>query len=341
MSDANEKRNVTDIIIERLITKIETDNRMPWQRPFMTEKINWFSETEYKGINRFLLPDGEFITINQLIKYNAIHKSNFTVDGGTKSELVVFYTKKLYPLDSYKYAELERELAAKHITPVIGLRIYLSGRQGNSYTLVEYTENGWKVVSFLLRYYKVFNISDIHNLEGETLTPKIGNSILITSESADSIIDKYIKRERLLVKEVPLSMGALYNKVSDYVGMPNSKYFPISDRYYRTYFHEIAHSTGHVKRLNRESLSKYSGKNERSKEEIIAEMCSLLLASESKLTSYEDDKNSDEYIMSWIKWLKDNKSEVLNGMLQAEKAANYILYGKGTDTEEEMESEIN
>ena len=57
----------------------------------------------------------------------------------------------------------------------------------------------------------------------------------------------------------------------------------------------------------------------------MAEMTSLLMASHCGFTEVADCENSDNYIMSWVKYLKNNPDEVVRGMLAAEKAVDYIL----------------
>jgi antirestriction protein ArdC len=57
--------------------------------------------------------------------------------------------------------------------------------------------------------------------------------------------------------------------------------FLSSEEYYSTLFHELGHATGHVSRLNRESLTKIAGfgTHEYSKEELVAEMTAAFLCS--------------------------------------------------------------
>jgi hypothetical protein len=62
-----------------------------------------------------------------------------------------------------------------------------------------------------------------------------------------------------------------YNWMEDRVKVPNRDNFILSDEYYATLFHELAHSTGHTSRLNRDTCMKpavygsrgvmYSGKD--------------------------------------------------------------------------------
>ncbi|MNV43448.1 hypothetical protein D3C71_1351610 [compost metagenome] len=84
--------------------------------------------------------------------------------------------------------------------------------------------------------------------------------------------------------------------------------------------------------MARSCFEKYhEGDNSRSREELIAEVGALLLASEAGLRSSGSDKsdfleeNSITYVANWCDWMKDNKNELVLGVFQAEKAKKYIM----------------
>src|SRR5260370_1340813 len=72
---------------------------------------------------------------------------------------------------------------------------------------------------------------------------------------------------------------AWYSPNNDLVGMPARGLFHSSEEYYATEFHELAHSTGHPKRLHRENFDSpvSFGSESYSKEELIAEMTAAML----------------------------------------------------------------
>ena len=67
---------------------------------------------------------------------------------------------------------------------------------------------------------------------------------------------------------------AYYSPSSDTVGMPERKRFTTDDGYHATLFHELVHSTGHEKRLKRQSITERNGfgSDPYCKEELIAEL---------------------------------------------------------------------
>lgn len=303
----SEKASVQEIVVERLIKKIQEEKILPWHKPFKEPCMNWYSKREYMGINKLLLSGGEYITPNQLKAYNEKHGTSFWFEKGTPWEIVVFYNRH-----------------DKKITPELAQQIMNNEKDYRKNRLVQ-IEGEFFLRYWFLRYYRVYNIKYIKDKEGNTLTPHIGNTVIEEFTPADQIVEKYIKATGVQIQES--NKGAYYLESKDSVFLPRKEYFDCTEAYYRTLFHELIHSTGIKTRLNRECFYKYhAGSRERSKEELIAEVGSLLLASEAGFreeTFWFD--NSLEYVAGWCSWMRDNKAEVINGMLAAEKAKNYIL----------------
>lgn len=315
MAKAMTKKSVADIVVERLIDKIENEGRLPWHKPFMAPCMNWYSKTEYKGINKVLLDGGEYITPNQLKKYNEEKNTNYWFEKGTPYEVVVFYSKKETPLSDKQVEEIKAN----------GMPDKLKGRV--------YTDVDGSLIkrSWLLRYYRVYNIEHIKDKEGNKLPPKMGKTVVEKHTNAEDIVNKYTSNTG--VKIYNDSTGAYYTHLGDEVHLPKPNYFDSMEAYYRVLFHELIHSTGTNWRLDRQCFEEYHTSNKiRGKEELIAEMGGLLLASEA---GFREDTNladnSLNYMQGWVSWMKGNPSEVLNGMLQAEKAKNYILSGGKID----------
>lgn len=118
-----------------------------------------------------------------------------------------------------------------------------------------------------------------------------------------------------------------YTPVIDEIYMPGLETFDSTEEYYSTLFHELGHSTGHAKRLNRKELMTLTSKHSYSKEELVAEFTSAFLCEEANILP-KTIENSAAYLQSWINVLKNDKKMLLLGASQAQKAANYILARK-------------
>src|SRR6266404_6048844 len=137
------------------------------------------------------------------------------------------------------------------------------------------TQDGKKKTSrpFPVRYYSVFNFAQTERID-------IPPSLL-----QETRINDPIATCELIVANMPnapafqQSDKAWYSPSSDVVGMPARSLFHSSEEYYATEFHELAHSTGHAKRLHRENFDNPGsfGSESYSKEELIAEMTAAML----------------------------------------------------------------
>lgn len=76
---------VYDYVTERIIKQLE-EGTIPWRRPWQGgEAVNYVTRKPYRGINRLLLPGGEYLTWKQ------IQDNKGSVKKGAKSYMVVFW----------------------------------------------------------------------------------------------------------------------------------------------------------------------------------------------------------------------------------------------------------
>ena len=184
-------------------------------------------------------------------------------------------------------------------------------------------ENGEKKVTTipLLRYLNVFHISQVDGVE----PLKEGLKVTETIPEADVVIADYVDREGITFKEV-YEDKAFYRPSADYVQVPRKDQFNgNANEYYSTAFHELVHSTGHPKRLNRITQVAAFGDEDYSKEELVAEIGSAGIMNYLGLETGKTFKNSAAYIQSWIKALKNDTHMIVNASSKADKAMNLIL----------------
>src|SRR5258707_2446581 len=107
--------------------------------------------------------------------------------------------------------------------------------------------------------------------------------------------------------------------------MPGSGLIRAAEEYYANAFHEMAHSTGHAKRLHRENFDNpvSFGSESYSKEELIAEMTAAMLCGVAGIEQ-KTLENSAAYLKTWIARLKSDSRLLASAAAQAQKAADYI-----------------
>jgi len=119
---------------------------------------------------------------------------------------------------------------------------------------------------------------------------------------------------------------AFYSPTDDCVGMPERERFDSEASYFATLFHELIHTTGSEKRLNRASLTERNGfgSNPYCKEELIAELGSAFLCGYADIVDRTID-NSAAYLEGWLKQFQNDRTLIVYAAAQAQKAADFIL----------------
>lgn len=182
----------------------------------------------------------------------------------------------------------------------------------------------------ILRYYKVYNIAQCRDLPAELVEPASPvehNSLL----ECEAIITGMPNAPEIRFKE----QKAYYHKVNDYINMPKRKSFKSMELYYTTLFHELVHSTGAEKRLNRKSITEMAefGSEMYSIEEFIVELGSAYLSSLTGIMN-KSIQNSAAYIQGWLKKLKDDKRFIVQAGGMAQKAVDFILNSQASEDKE-------
>ena len=118
---------------------------------------------------------------------------------------------------------------------------------------------------------------------------------------------------------------AFYRPSTDSITLPTLNQFAATAEYYSTAFHELTHSTGHSKRLNRLEKTAFFGSEAYSKEELIAEIGAAALVNVAGLETAKSFRNTTAYIQNWLSVLKNDKRFIVSASGKAEKAVNLIL----------------
>ncbi|MCX6272219.1 MAG: zincin-like metallopeptidase domain-containing protein [Bacteroidetes bacterium] len=285
-------------VTEKIIANLQTAGSWQalWEMPRPVSLLGYF----YNGINFFNLACAEHSTpvwgTFQQIRQNGGH-----VKKGEAGSIVVFWK----PM--------------KDIDPI---------------TLEE-------KMRYLLRYYYVFNayqceFDELGLKKVAELSQLVDKQENSNTRNAEEIIAHMSQCPAIL--HPTLIDFPHYNITLDTVNMPKQDWYSSLDQYYTTLFHELVHSTGHPSRLNRFSTGAHSsfGKEEYSKEELVAELGASFLAEVAGLKL--NVENAAAYIRSWSEKLRDNTSWIVWAAARAEKAANFIL-GKPQHNYDEPEEE--
>jgi antirestriction protein ArdC len=288
--------DIYDKITERIIELLERGVK-PWS-PAHFVKVgfpkNFSSRNNYQGINTFLLGMQRYAS-PWWLTYIQAKDLGGQVKKGERGSVVVKYGKFTKPEDRNK-TDGEKPQSCGY-----------------------------------LKSYSVFNATQIEGIE----FPE-------PASHPDKIGSQQITAAARIVAAMPdppsLYEGrftrAFYSPGADSVDMPSRKFFETETSFYSTLFHELAHSTGHPKRLGRESLTKSEGikstnseaRQNYGKEELVAEMAASFLCAHAGILEEEIEQNA-AYLQGWIKTLKtkDNRRLIVTAASHAQKAADYVL----------------
>jgi antirestriction protein ArdC len=170
----------------------------------------------------------------------------------------------------------------------------------------------------LLKYHTVFNVEQCEKIP----VPKDDLIEFKPIEECERVINNMPKKP--VIQEG--KNRACYIPVKDVVEMPDRTVFKSVEEYYSTLFHELVHSTGHISRLNRNTVSELSpfGSENYSKEELIAEIGASFICGMTGITNQTFENNSS-YISNWLQRLRNDKKLIITASSHAQRACDFIL----------------
>lgn len=173
-------------------------------------------------------------------------------------------------------------------------------------------------VRAMRKFYRVFN-GDVIDGIPEKEPKEIDESGY--NRRAESIIKQWNDTEAKILYG---GHSAFYQRTTDTIHLPPKDQFVDLQEFYGTALHEIGHSTGHEKRLNR-PFHKF-GSEEYAEEELRAELASVFLEQDLGV-SVEDNhlENNSAYIKSWLSAIKSDPNVLFKAIADADKIAGYVM----------------
>jgi antirestriction protein ArdC len=181
-------------------------------------------------------------------------------------------------------------------------------------------ETGEEIKVPVLRYFNVFNAEQCDGLGAKfTGRPDVETFDHSPIDRCEQIAARYTDGPTVEHG----GFRACYQPLRDHVLMPRPEVFQQREAYYSTLFHELVHSTGHEKRLNRESLGTQD-LDAYGREELIAEMGAALLCGVAGI-SPGTIENSAAYLAGWCKAIRQDCKLAIQSAAAAQRAADRIL----------------
>lgn len=286
------KTNKTREELIKMYIDTLSEGEIPWRKRWINDSnINGITKIEYKGINQLML---NFITYKE--KYN--DNRWFT------------------------YKQIEN----------LGLK--LNNAKGKGVPIEFWSAYNIKTKKkFNFKEYSDYiekNPEEKENFRVIVKNAVVFNGALIEGLPEIKIKDKNIKPSsyiQKILRELEVSYEekgnqAYYNILEDKITLPKKEMFIDEYSYYATQLHEICHSTGHQKRLNR---NMENNKLDYAREELIAEISSSFLMQDLKIPSEtEHYDNHKAYIQNWISILSDKPNELFKAISEANNITKFL-----------------
>lgn len=172
--------------------------------------------------------------------------------------------------------------------------------------------------------------------DDKRVVPMLRGYTVFNSSQLEFLPERYVLREQPAwqpvaeVEHLLVETGAVirhggnrafYAPGEDLIQLPPPSWFPQDYDYYAVALHELAHWTGHPKRLNR-VLGRRHGIDAYAFEELVAEMGAAFLCAHCGLPARLEHAT---YIDHWLDALKRDKRLIFVAAGAAQKAADFVL----------------
>lgn len=335
--------DIYSYITDLILNTIQKVGHLPWQKEWVGSGIdgtakNYVSKKEYTGANFLLNFDikfddngkGYLVPINfkqpYYLTFNQIREAKATLIEGSKARRVIYYTMIFnYDNGTLKFKTTDRKKFTEFV-------------KEHSLTKEDLKEHLIKIP--VIKYYNVFRADHCTGLKFES--DKTKKKKVNPIAEAQKIIDGYKNPPKYTF----IGDKAYYQPATDTLNMPKIEAFNNEAAYYCTFFHEMTHSTGHSKRLDRGNDTRVRDGSKKDKtdyafEELVAELGAVFLCAESGIL-FHTRENSAKYLKGWndalVNELENDNRFFLKASAKAQKAVNHIL-DREIQNDDEQEQE--
>lgn len=289
----NTKKNAfAEQLASKILAELERGTS-PWEKPWSSPipPFNATSGRSYQGANRVVLMFSGF-NDPRYMTFNQAKEAGYSIKKGAKG----------IQLQKYIW-EKEQTVVDEKGNPVLG-------EDGKP------QKEKKRLDSPIVNHFTVFNAEQIQGIPELTLDTTQHN--WDSNDIAETIlVNSGAKIEHRL------GDSAYYHKGRDEIVLPQKNQFPSPEAYYGTALHELSHWTGHESRLNRINIKAPFGSEAYAKEELRAEISSMLLKQDLGIEHNTDRHLS--YIEGWSNIIKNDPQEIVRACQEANKIRTHIL----------------
>ena len=317
----NSEDKALDLFAEMMIEKIESI-RQNWHKPWLTEgTLQWprnLSGRDYNGMNALmllLLCEKEGYKIPRFCTFDCVQRLNKPgKDGQELPRVSILRGEKSFPVMLTTFTCIHKETKEK-------IR-YDDYKKLSNEVQLQYN------VYPKMQVFRVFNVAQTNLQEArpelwEQLEIENGKRVegreMLDFEPVDTMIreDRWICPIKLRHQD-----EAYYSISKNEIIVPEKEQFKDGESFYGTLFHEMTHSTGAEGVLDRIKPAAF-GSKEYSREELVAELGSALVAQRYGMGKYIK-ADSCAYLKDWLDRLKESPQFIKTVLLDVKKATSLI-----------------
>jgi antirestriction protein ArdC len=276
--------NIYETVTNRILNQLES-GQLPWRKTWTAGlPKNLLSGKEYRGVNILVLSSAEFAS-RYWLTYRQAQQLGGYVRKGERATPVVYW-KWRTPED---FRKLEEKTGKANLAPC-----------------VPFTS-------------AVFNLEQIEGV------PRPEDDFPSDTSERLAIADQLLT----VMPDKPEIVHAVtsepaYIPTLDRITLPHLSQFESAAEYYATLFHELTHSTGHPKRLNRFRNTEGDRFERYSLEELVAEFGATFLCAFTGISNPAGEALQASYIAGWAKAIRQDQRLILRAASAAQTAADYI-----------------
>lgn len=276
--------NIYEAVTNRILSELEA-GQIPWRKTWKAGLPKSLSTgKEYRGVNLLVLGCTAF-TSRYWVTFCEVQRQGGHVRKGERATAVVYW--------KWRTPEELKELSEK------------TGKA--------------QVAPFVPFTSAVFNLDQVEGI----------------GRPADEALDRTINRLEVasqMLEVMPDKPELLHTHTAepayipqlDRVMLPHLSQFENADEYFATLFHELVHSTGNPKRLNRFVEAKGDQMEKYSFEELVAEFGAAFLCGFAGIENPNTDALQASYIEGWSRVFRQDSRILVRAASAAQKATDYI-----------------
>ena len=327
-----------DTFAELMIEKIQSlQDGQSWQKPWFTESAlripKNLSGREYNGMNSLMLMmHGEknkyelpiYVTFDRVMALNyqkdkqGMRSAMLDANGEHLPHVGVNKGEKSFPVFLTTFTCIDKET-----------------KNRISYDDYKQMSNDEKQGVNVYPKQKVYCVFNVAQTNINVARPELYNKLLeenkINKPNGNGEHFSFPPMDKMIEDQswvCPINIihqdAAFYSISKDAITFPEKSQFKDGESFYSNLWHEMAHSTGSEKQLNRLNPNSGFGSDEYSKEELTAELSAALVATKYQLTKGLKT-DSAMYLKSWLDNLKQSPDYIKTVLMDVKKASGIII----------------